>query len=131
MSEELINLEKIVQSVRKDEIIQKLQQENEKLKNELAIRAKQIGVACLRHDLTHSLACGRCLEKAIEALEFYANEYNWIAPIGVNLGLTTIRWSDCELDKYVGGKLARQTLKEIKELEKWVNVQIVTQKFIQ
>jgi len=27
-------------------------------------RAKQIGVACMKHDLTHSLACGRCLTEA-------------------------------------------------------------------
>ena len=26
----------------------------------LQVRSKQIGVACLKHDLTHSLACGHC-----------------------------------------------------------------------
>jgi len=32
----------------------------EKLKEALRIRSKQIGVACLKHDLTHSLKCGHC-----------------------------------------------------------------------
>ena len=42
------------------------------LREELEKRAKQLGVACLEHDLTHSLACGRCLaaaEKRAEAAE--------------------------------------------------------------
>lgn len=34
------------------------------LEAELQKRAKQIGVACMTHDLTHSLACGRCLTEA-------------------------------------------------------------------
>ena len=34
------------------------------LKEELQQRANQIGVACLKHDLTHFLACGRCLGEA-------------------------------------------------------------------
>ena len=33
------------------------------------VRAKQIGVACLKHDLTHSLECGRCYRDMKEALE--------------------------------------------------------------
>jgi nitrite reductase/ring-hydroxylating ferredoxin subunit len=38
------------------------------LEPELQRRANQLGVACLKHDLTHSLACGHCLEQAREAL---------------------------------------------------------------
>lgn len=34
------------------------------LEAELQQRAGQIGVACLKHDLTHSLACGHCLAEA-------------------------------------------------------------------
>jgi uncharacterized coiled-coil protein SlyX len=33
------------------------------LEAELAMRAKQLGVACEKHDLTHALACGRCLHE--------------------------------------------------------------------
>ena len=31
---------------------------------EIQKRASQIGVACIKHDLTHSLACGHCLADA-------------------------------------------------------------------
>ncbi len=37
-----------------------LQAEIERLKEALQVRSKQIGVACLKHDLTHALACGHC-----------------------------------------------------------------------
>ena len=33
-------------------------------RRELERRAKQLGVACDKHDLTHALACGRCLDEA-------------------------------------------------------------------
>lgn len=37
-----------------------------RLRRELEKRAKQLGVACDKHDLTHALACGRCLAEARE-----------------------------------------------------------------
>ena len=40
----------------------------EQMKTELVRRANQVGVACLKHDLTHSLACGHCLEEARSSL---------------------------------------------------------------
>jgi chromosome segregation ATPase len=36
------------------------QMDRDTLREELAKRAKQLGVACMTHDLTHSLACGHC-----------------------------------------------------------------------
>ncbi len=38
--------------------------ELDRLRRELEKRAKQLGVACDKHDLTHALACGRCLADA-------------------------------------------------------------------
>ena len=35
-----------------------------RLTAELNARAKQIGVACMKHDLIHALACGYCLREA-------------------------------------------------------------------
>jgi hypothetical protein len=35
-----------------------------RLREELRIRAKQLGVACMKHDLIHTLACGACLHEA-------------------------------------------------------------------
>lgn len=49
--------------------IDKLNAQVEALRDELKIRAKQLGVACLRHDLTHSLQCGHCFATMQEALE--------------------------------------------------------------
>lgn len=37
-----------------------LVEENAALREELKKRAKQLGIACTTHDLTHSLACGHC-----------------------------------------------------------------------
>ena len=31
-----------------------------RLETELKQRSKQIGIACLKHDMTHSLCCGKC-----------------------------------------------------------------------
>ncbi len=57
------------------------------LETELQRRAGQIGVACLKHDLTHSLACGHCLDEARAALSVamdamedrrnYADGWEW------------------------------------------------------
>lgn len=38
------------------------------LYRELQVRSKQLGVACLKHDLVHSLACGACFREAQERL---------------------------------------------------------------
>jgi hypothetical protein len=43
---------------------QTLKERVQRLEGELQIRAEQLGVACLKHDLTHALACGKCLEEA-------------------------------------------------------------------
>lgn len=72
-----------------------LESEKVALEKELQTRAKQIGVACLRHDLTHSLACGRCLNIAVEALRVYASDSRWshgrneLEPIFILLGNET------------------------------------------
>jgi len=42
------------------ERLEELWAEIDTLREELKKRAKQIGVACMKHDLTHSLACGHC-----------------------------------------------------------------------
>jgi len=44
----------------RDRDLATLLHERDALKASLAERTQQIGVACSRHDLTHSLACGRC-----------------------------------------------------------------------
>ena len=41
----------------------------QELEESLKIRTKQIGVACLKHDLTHSLACGRCFAEQQALIE--------------------------------------------------------------
>jgi hypothetical protein len=38
------------------------------LEDSLSVRSKQIGVACLKHDLIHSLKCGRCYSELEEQL---------------------------------------------------------------
>lgn len=84
--------------------------EIERLKQELKQRANQIGVACLKHDLTHSLACGRCLEDAKglikemrDALNFYSSN-------------VTSVW-DCNGEHLLEdeSEMARKTLKESAE----------------
>lgn len=40
------------------------QAEIERLTKELNARARQIGIACHKHDLTHSLECGACAREA-------------------------------------------------------------------
>ena len=39
------------------------------LQDALKVRSKQIGVACMKHDLTHRLACGHCYKQLQDALE--------------------------------------------------------------
>lgn len=70
---------------------EELQAEAKRLKEALAVRSKQIGVACLKHDLTHALSCGHChaelsasADKMKEALEFYGNQQNWRSGEQVN-----------------------------------------------
>jgi hypothetical protein len=50
----------------------------ERQRNELAealrVRTKQLGVACMTHDLTHALACGHCFRELAETLRRYRNE---------------------------------------------------------
>lgn len=53
-----------------------LLRENERLTAELAdyrkaleVRNKQLGVACMKHDLVHSLACGICLTETRDLAE--------------------------------------------------------------
>lgn len=47
----------------------------------LEARTKQLGVACTRHDLHHTLACGHCLEEAERALIMLWSEFNcWAVP---------------------------------------------------
>jgi flagellar biosynthesis chaperone FliJ len=46
------------------EQIKQLEQDLKEAKAELIKRNKQLGVACLEHDLVHSLCCGHCLEQA-------------------------------------------------------------------
>lgn len=42
----------------------------------LAARTKQIGVACMTHDLTHALACGHCYAEALETLRELTNAFD-------------------------------------------------------
>mgnify|MGYP003479971943 CR=1 FL=1 len=56
-----------------------LLRENERLTAELAdyrkaleVRNKQLGVACMKHDLVHSLACGICLTETRDLAEHWA-----------------------------------------------------------
>ena len=81
VSNEAVNL--TLKTIRQDAEI-------DELKDELKKRSKQIGVACLRHDLTHSLACGRCSElrdkevqdlKAALCYALHQIEYYWNDPI--------------------------------------------------
>jgi NADP-dependent 3-hydroxy acid dehydrogenase YdfG len=53
------------------------------LTSKLKERATQIGVACLKHDLTHSLACGHCLADAEQRL---AEIDRLIRPAGAPMG---------------------------------------------
>jgi len=50
--------------------------EVERLKAELKTRAKQIGIACMEHDLTHSLACGRCYAESEAVVKVLAEKLN-------------------------------------------------------
>lgn len=45
------------------QLITRLEREIDALTSELRQRAEQIGVACHKHDLTHSLACGQCMNE--------------------------------------------------------------------
>ena len=47
--------------IERNHIIAEKSAELDRLRRELAKRAKQLGVACDKHDLTHALACGHCL----------------------------------------------------------------------
>ena len=38
----------------------------------LEVRNKQLGVACMKHDLVHSLACGICLTETRDLAEHWA-----------------------------------------------------------
>jgi hypothetical protein len=52
--------------------------QHEGLRKALEARNKQLGVACLKHDLTHSLACGHCFAE----LRKDADRYRWIRTAG-------------------------------------------------
>lgn len=54
---------------------ERLRAENATLREELRKRAKQIGVACMKHDLTHSLACGHCHEELRELVREVIDYY--------------------------------------------------------
>lgn len=45
-----------------------LERERDEAREALAARTKQMGVACMKHDLTHALACGYCEKELREAL---------------------------------------------------------------
>ena len=51
-----------------------LREENEKLRRENKVMAKQKGVACLEHDLVHFLACGHCFEDLKEQNDVLRND---------------------------------------------------------
>lgn len=51
----------------------------------LATRTKQMGVACMEHDLTHSLACGHCYAEALEALRALVGDLDLRAELHAKL----------------------------------------------
>ena len=52
----------------------RLERERDAALKALATRTKQMGVACMEHDLTHSLACGHCYAEALEALRAFVGD---------------------------------------------------------
>jgi hypothetical protein len=61
------------------------------------------------------------LDKTVKALEFYANERNWEESIDNPSAFCIIKYCDAEereaTYECIGGKKARETLKQIKEGE--------------
>ena len=51
-----------------------LERERDELREALAARRKQMGVACMKHDLTHSLACGHCYAELTQVLREAMND---------------------------------------------------------
>lgn len=56
----LANADFIAHAPQMAALIAQLWDEREQITEALKVRSKQIGVACLKHDLTHALACGHC-----------------------------------------------------------------------
>jgi hypothetical protein len=52
------------------EFARQLERELAAAQEALAARNKQLGVACMKHDLTHSLACGHCFAARDESLRY-------------------------------------------------------------
>ena len=52
--------------------IERLTAELADYRKALEVRNKQLGVACMKHDLVHSLACGICLTETRDLAEHWA-----------------------------------------------------------
>lgn len=53
-------------------VIERLTAELADYRKALEVRNKQLGVACMKHDLVHSLACGICLTETRDLAEHWA-----------------------------------------------------------
>jgi hypothetical protein len=78
------------------------ERERDELREALAARRKQMGVACMKHDLTHSLACGRCYAELVDALQAVLTTHSAEAEADMALqnAIANFSNSDAEVDAY-------------------------------
>ena len=69
LRQEIADAWKLVDQYKSADALEAADKRIAELEAELQKRAKQIGVACMTHDLIHSLACGRCLTEAERKLD--------------------------------------------------------------